>query len=176
MGMSFRRKASRWRRDVCIWRSYVGKGKRATLANRTLLFWSSCRTVLDPPLTRAPACHLVRECFRFRRPKGNNPSFRPLDHVEDRVSFVEYYRFLYSDMYVCRVHSYICITCNECTCVSLAPSRCKAGAVSGSHTAHQRQRASALLSEIAATKCTKLYRSAQSCASWACLRRFRILG
>lgn len=77
----------------------------ATLANRALLFRSSCRTVLDPSLTRAPVCHLVRECFRFRRPKGNNPSFRPLDHVEDRVSFAEYYGFLYSDMYVCRVHS-----------------------------------------------------------------------
>lgn len=115
--------------------------------------------------SRAPACHSVRECFRFRRPKGNNPSFRSLDHVEDRVSFAEYYGFLYSDMHVYRVHSTYPYVSTECTCVSLAPLRCKAGAMSGSRTAHQRQRASALLSEIAATKCTKLYRSTQSCAS-----------
>lgn len=73
--------------------------------------------------SRAPACHSVRECFRFRRPKGNNPSFRSLDHVEDRVSFAEYYGFLYSDMHVYRVHSTYPYVSTECTCVSLAPPK-----------------------------------------------------
>lgn len=55
-------------------------------------------------LSRAPACHSVRGCFRFRRPRGNNPSLRSQDHVEDCVSFSEYYGFLYSDVCMYIVH------------------------------------------------------------------------
>lgn len=71
------------------------------------------------PPSRAPACHSVRGCSRFRRPKGNNPSLRSPDHVEDRVSFLWYYGFLYFDVCtrVCiyRVHGiYISSICMRC--------------------------------------------------------------
>lgn len=56
---------------------------------------------------RAPACHSARGCFRFRRPKGNNPSLRSPDHVEDRVSFPEYYGFLYSALRCMCTYVYI---------------------------------------------------------------------
>lgn len=175
LNTSFRRKASRRDGDVCIWKSYVGEGSAPLLQIEPSYFGHPVERFSILP-SRAPACHSERKCFRFRRPKGNNPSLRSLDHVEDRrVSFLEYYGFLCTDVHVYCVHSmhsriyrpnvmYMCGWLD-------APLQCKGGVVNESRMAHQRQRATVLLSEIAATKCTKLYRSVQSCVSWACLRR-----
>ena len=165
---------SQWERR--IWKSVFGN---LTSVKRLHYFCNSnllISVIMSILPSRAPACHSVREYFRFRRPKGNNPSFRSLDHVDDsilcgvlRISVFRHACISYS-MYC--TYPYVS---TEHTCVSLTPPRCKAGAVSGSRTAHQRQRASALLSEIAARKYTKLYRSAQSCASWAHFRWFCVL-
>lgn len=124
LNTSFRRKASRRDGDVCIWKSYVGEGSAPLLQIEPSYFGHPVERFSILP-SRAPACHSVRKCFRFRRPKGNNPSLRSLDHVEDRrVSFPEYYRFLCTDVHVYCVHSmyshiYIDQMCNVCTCASL---------------------------------------------------------
>lgn len=123
----------------------------------------------DPPLTRTCLSFVYIRGYTsdFERPEGNNPLFRSLDHVEEpALYFPEYYGFLYSSarMYPSRV----CVSRAPCIpwYVSIRLCTCK----SGSPIMQRRRRewkssygssASAckclVVSEIAATKSTKLY-------------------
>jgi hypothetical protein len=101
---------------------------RAILANLALVFRSSCRTLLEPSSHAHLPVIPARGCFRFQRPRGNNPSLRSLVHVEDCVSLPEYYGFLCSPtcVYACVhvVHIYIASVYIDrtymCTCTSVS--------------------------------------------------------